>query len=146
MPAAAEPTLLYIMKQLELAIRSRLEDIVGPAGLTALQYTALTVLERHPDLTSSQLARRSFVSAQAMAEMVTSLQSQGLIVRHRDSVDRRRLLIGLTPDGTALLGRYRDKVSSLEGEMLHGLTSGQAAKLRRSLLVCRANVAGPHAT
>jgi hypothetical protein len=58
---AAEPTLLYVMKQLELAVRSRLDDIVRPAGLTALQYTALTVLERRPDLTSSKLARRSLL-------------------------------------------------------------------------------------
>lgn len=142
---AAEPTLLYIMKQLELAVRSRLEDIVGPAGLTALQYTALTVLQRHPDLTTSQLARRSFVTAQAMADMVTSLERQGFIVRHRDSVDRRRLVIALTGEGRALLRRYRDKVSALEREMLHGLTTPQAEQLRRSLLVCRGNIAGSHA-
>lgn len=51
-------------------MRAQLEVILRPAGLTALQYTALTVLERHPDLTSAQLARNSFVTAQAMADMV----------------------------------------------------------------------------
>ena len=33
------------MKQVELAVRARLEDMLRPAGLTALQYTAMTVLE-----------------------------------------------------------------------------------------------------
>ena len=72
-PTSPEPpTLLYLMKQLELAVRARLDDLVRADGLTALQYTALTVLERHPDLTSAQLARRSFVTAQTMAEMVAT--------------------------------------------------------------------------
>ena len=48
------PTLLYLMKQVELAVRARLDEITRPSGLTALQYTALTVLERHPDLTAAQ--------------------------------------------------------------------------------------------
>jgi len=64
-----EPSLLYVMKQVELAVRAELDEIAKPAGLTALQYTALTVLERHPNLTSAQLARNSFVTAQAMADM-----------------------------------------------------------------------------
>ena len=72
---AAEPTLLYLLKQVELAVRSHLDDLLRPAGLTALQYTALTVLERRPDLTSAQLARNSFVTAQTMADMVTTLRA-----------------------------------------------------------------------
>lgn len=134
----AEPTLLYLMKQVELAVRSRLDELLRPAGLTALQYTALTVLERHPDLTSAQLARNSFVTAQTMADMVTTLQQRNLIERHRDPDDRRRLVLALTSTGRRLLGRYRGKVAALEAEMLAGLTERQAAELRRSLLSCRA--------
>jgi DNA-binding MarR family transcriptional regulator len=138
--AAAQPTLLYMFKQVELAIRSRLEDLLRPAGLTALQYTALTVLERHPDLTSAQLARNSFVTAQTMADMVTTLQERGLIERHRDPADRRRLVLAVTTPGRRLLGRYRGKVGALEAEMLSGLTARQATELRRSLLSCRAKM------
>jgi DNA-binding MarR family transcriptional regulator len=138
--AVAQPTLLYMFKQVELAIRSRLEDLLRPAGLTALQYTALTVLERHPDLTSAQLARNSFVTAQTMADMVTTLQERGLIERHRDPADRRRLVLAVTTPGRRLLGRYRGKVATLEAEMLSGLTARQATELRRSLLSCRAKM------
>ena len=42
--------LIYLVKQVELAVRSRLDELLRPDGLTALQYTALTVLERHPDM------------------------------------------------------------------------------------------------
>jgi DNA-binding MarR family transcriptional regulator len=134
---AAPPTLLYLMKQVELAVRARLDELVRPAGLTALQYTALTVLERHPDLTSAHLARNSFVTAQSMADMVTSLRAQGLIDRHQDPDDRRRLVLSLTEDGNKLLDRYRQAVVDLEAEMLSDLTPHQANDLRASMLSCR---------
>ena len=138
--------LLYVLKQVELAVRARLDDIVRPAGLTTAQYTALTVLERHPNLTSAQLARNSFVTAQAMADMVSALRDLGLIERHRDESDRRRLVLALTDQGRKLLGRYRDQVAALEDRMLVGLTDRQIVQMRESLLSCRAALTGhlPH--
>lgn len=138
--SGSEPTLLYVIKQVELAGRAQLDEIFRPIGMTALQYTALTVLERHPGLSSAQLARNSFVTAQTMADMVNALEERGLVERHRDAGDRRRLVLALTRDGRALLRRYRGKVRALEERMLSGLTSGQAVELRRSLAVCRANL------
>jgi DNA-binding MarR family transcriptional regulator len=142
LPAGSEPMLLYLVKQVELAVRSHLDDLLRPAGLTALQYTALTVLERHPDLSSAQLARNSFVTAQSMADMITTLEGHGLIERHRDRTDRRRLVVALTIGGRELLDRYRDQVDALEEQMLAGLTQAQISSLRRTLHACHANLAG----
>ena len=137
----AEPMLLYLVKQVELAARARLDDIVRPAGLTALQYTALTVLERNDDMTSAKLARNSFVTAQSMADMIAILESRALIERRRDRSDRRRLLVGLTSEGRALLNRYRDAVAELESSMIAGLSSTEIAELRRGLRACHENLA-----
>jgi DNA-binding MarR family transcriptional regulator len=141
-PARPEPMLLYLIKQVELAIRSHLDDLLQPAGLTALQYTALTALERHPGLSSAQLARDSFVTAQSMADMISALEGRGLIERYRDRTDRRRLVVALTAAGQDLLDSYRDQVSTLEEQMLAGLTKAQVSGLRRSLRACHANLAG----
>jgi DNA-binding MarR family transcriptional regulator len=135
--AGAPPSLLYLMKQVELAVRARLDELVRPAGLTALQYTALTVLERHPNLTSAHLARNSFVTAQSMADMVASLRSRDLIDRHQDPADRRRLVLSLTDAGRALLEDYRQPVADLETEMLSGLSVDEATTLREAMLSCR---------
>lgn len=129
--------LLYLMKQVELAVRAGLDDLTRPAGLTALQYTALTVLERHPDLTAAHLARHSFVTGQSMSDMVAALLDAGLIERHRDPADRRRLVIALTPAGTRVLDELRPQVAALERRMLSLLTRAQADELRRSLTLCR---------
>jgi DNA-binding MarR family transcriptional regulator len=123
-------------------VRSRLDEIVRPLGLTALQYTALTVLERHPELSTAQLARNSFVTSQSMADMVSVLEDRGLIRRHRDRADRRRLVVALTPDGQELLDRCREDIAVLEHQMVSGLTSAQVAALRRSLHTCHVNLSG----
>ena len=141
-PAGSEPMLLYLVKQVELVVRSHLDNLLRPAGLTALQYTALTVLERHPDMSAAQLARNSFVTAQSMADMIIALEGRGLIERHRDQADRRRLVVALTSAGRELLDDYRDQVTALEERMLAGLSGGETSQLRRSLHACRANLAG----
>ena len=134
------PLLLYLMKRVELAVRARLDEIVRPAGLTAAQYTALTVLERHDDMSSAQLARHSFVTAQSMADMITTLQGRRLIERHRDRADRRRLAVSLTVEGRVLLDRYRDEVAALECDMIAGLSGQQIGDLRDVLNTCYDNL------
>ena len=131
------PTLLYLMKQVEMAVRSELDDVTRPVGLTALQYTALTVLEQHPDLTVARLARHSFVRAQSAADMVAALLNRGLVERHRDPADRRHLVMALTPDGQRLLDKLRPRVAQIEARMLAPLSPDDAHKLRSSLELCR---------
>ncbi len=133
--------MLYLVRQLDLAIRAQLDELLRPAGITAAQYTVLTVLEREPDLTSAQLARSSFVTAQSMADMVTSLDERGIVVRRRDPQDRRRLVLALTARGRRLLQRYGPKVAVLENQMLGALSARQANDLRRYLVACRAGLA-----
>jgi DNA-binding MarR family transcriptional regulator len=135
---SASPLLIYMLKQVELAVRARLDEIVRPAGLTALQYTALSVLERHTDMSSAQLARSSFVTAQSMADMITALEGRKLIERHR--ADRRRLVVALTDDGHALLDRCRPEVAALEDAMLAGLSIPQTKALRATLATCYTNL------
>lgn len=132
------PSLLYAVKQVELAARSHIEELVKPAGITALQYTALTVLRRRDGLSSAQLARNSFVTAQSMADMVTALEKRGLIARRRNPDNRRVLLISLTETGRALLAAHDEAVEALEERMLAGLTARQRRDLERYLNNCRA--------
>ena len=141
--ASGAPLLIYMVKQVELAARSQIDEIVRPVGLTATQYTALTVLERQDNMSSAQLARYSFVTAQSMADMITALEDRKLIERHRDASDRRRLVVALTDEGHAMLDRCRDKIDALEATMLGGLTPAQTKALRSTLAACYANLSKP---
>jgi DNA-binding MarR family transcriptional regulator len=113
----APPSLLYMVKQVELVVRSRLDELVRPYGITALQYTALTVLERHDGLSAAQLARDSFVTAQSIADLVRSLE----------------LLILLTEEGRELLAGCAEPVRELEERMVRELTAHQSEQFRQAL-------------
>jgi DNA-binding MarR family transcriptional regulator len=138
-------TLLYLIKQVELAVRQALDDVVATADLTTLQYTALTVLERHPGMTSAELARNSFVRAQTMAEMVTYLLGRGLVTRERDQSNRKQYLLSLSREGHQVLEDLYDDVADIEARMLEGFDLGQTEILRTYLSRCRHSLAGqPH--
>ncbi|MFE5032607.1 MarR family winged helix-turn-helix transcriptional regulator [Streptomyces sp. NPDC056683] len=127
------PSLLYMVKQVELVVRSHLDELVKPAGITALQYTALTVLERHDGLSAAQLARDSFVTAQSMADLVRSLETRGLIRRERNPRNRRELLILLTDAARELLAQVAGPVRELEERMVRELTAHQEEQFRQAL-------------
>jgi DNA-binding MarR family transcriptional regulator len=131
------PTLLYLIKQLELAVRSRLDEVLRPAAITPLQYTALTVLERRSDLSTAALARNAFVTDQSAADMVAVLEERGLIERRPDPADRRRRVLRLTATGGALLDRLRADVAAVERRMLGSLSAEEADELRRYVIACR---------
>jgi DNA-binding MarR family transcriptional regulator len=135
-------TLLYLIKQVELAVRQALDDVVATADLTTLQYTALTVLERHPGITSAELARNSFVRAQSMAEMVSYLLERDLVTRERDERNRKQYLLSLTPDGQRVLDGLYDAVADIESTMLEGFDAGQTEILRTYLVRCRHSLSG----
>ncbi len=130
------PLLLYLTKQLEMAVRSDLEAVLTPEGVSVAQYTALTVLERSPGLTSATLARRAFVSAQAMSEVVRTLEANGFITRTPDPSHGKRLLLDLTPAAVELLDTLRGPVDAIESRMTAGLGTGDDAELRRMLTSC----------
>ncbi|MCM1965414.1 MarR family transcriptional regulator [Streptomyces sp. G1] len=126
-------SLLYLVKRTELAVRARLEELLKPAGITALQYTALTVLERHEGISAAQLARDSFVTAQSMADMVRALESHGLIRREPNPANRRERLILLADAGRRLLAEYAEPARLLEQRMVADLTAEEVERFREAL-------------
>jgi DNA-binding MarR family transcriptional regulator len=144
--AKTPPSMLYLVKQLELAVRSQLDEVLRPASITPLQYTALTVLERRSDLSTAELARNAFVTDQSAADMVGVLEDRGLILRHADPRDRRRRVVRLTGEGQELLDQVRADVDAVEERMLSPLSVDEAENLRRYVAACRTALssAPPH--
>jgi DNA-binding MarR family transcriptional regulator len=105
--------------------------------VSALQYTALTVLWRKDGLTLTELAHNSFVTVQSMADLVRSLLRRELITRRPDPDHGRRQLVSLSQTGHALLERYEKEVATLERTMLSSLSDGESEDLRRMLALCR---------
>jgi DNA-binding MarR family transcriptional regulator len=132
-PARTFPRVSYLVKELERALRARIDEILQPIPMTAVQYTALSVLSLHAGMSSAQLARRSFVSPQAANEMVSALERVGLIRRQGDSEGGRALSIFLTALGERTLARCDEQVDALESVFLRDFTSREQAQFRAML-------------
>ena len=138
------PSLIYLIKQVELAAKSHLDEIVAPHGVTALQYTALTVLARNPGMTSARLARNAFVRVQSMAQMIGVLEERGWIEREVDPESRRQLRISLTPAGWELVRAVQVPLEEFEREMLEELDDEEIEVLGSVLHRLRHRLSGSH--
>ncbi|MBL7620764.1 MarR family transcriptional regulator [Frankia sp. AgB1.8] len=125
--------MLYSVKRLELAVRAGLDDVLRASGVTTLQYTALTVLERSGEVSAARLARDSFVTPQSMADMLRTLEERGLIRRETNPRNRRESLVQLTAAGSRLLARFAGPVADLERRMTGSLTAAELDQVQASL-------------
>ena len=129
--------LIYLVKQIEMGIRRPFEDLMGGYGISPAGYTALTVLQTRPGITSSELARRSFVRAQTMAETVTALTEAGLVRREQDPAHGRQILLYITDTGLERVADLSADVTHLESQMIEGLVGNEPAQLVHALRACR---------
>lgn len=132
----AGPSLTYLIKWMERKVRSELEQALAPLDVSVSEYTALSVLHEGRELSSAQLARRTFVSAQAMHPIVIDLLKRKLLARRNDPAHGRVQLVRLTAHGQRLLDRCDDACREAEARAFAGLSALQLATLRKSLERC----------
>jgi DNA-binding MarR family transcriptional regulator len=137
------PRLTYLVKQLQEAMRARLDDITQQFGLTPKQYTALSVLAKHAGISSAQLARLTFVTPQAANEMVTTLEGKGFLKRSIHQANRRRLEVELTRAGATALTKCDALVDQLETYVFRNVGPVEKARFRRTLESCLVAISEP---
>ena len=131
---AVEPRISYVIARLERAIRKGINERVRPYGLTTLQYTTLSVLRRQGrPLSNAQLARRAYITPQAMGEVIEKLEKMHLLKRVSHPNHRRVYPAVLLPAGIQVLEECDARVAELEAAMLHDLDDDQRLEMARAL-------------
>ena len=121
--ARTEPGVSYAVARLHQRILAGITERVASYGLTTLQFTTLSVLSRHgAPLSTSQLARRAFMTPQSMSEVIHALERKGLIKRKPHPNHRRTLPAALTAKGRRVLAACDEAVSEFEDSMLEGFS------------------------
>lgn len=132
-----EPRISYVIARLERAVRAAINDRVRPHGLTTLQYTTLSVLgSRGQPLSNAQLARRAYMTPQAMIEVLKALEQKGLIRRDPHPNHRRVFPASLTSEGWRVLTACDVAVEAMEQEMLSGFEPAERELLTDWLKRC----------
>jgi DNA-binding MarR family transcriptional regulator len=104
----------YLLRQAHQALRGAIDEVAREAGITAPQYSILSVLDHEPGLSGADVARQSLLRTQSVNEILVVLERRGLVERHVDPDDRRRRRVDLTPDGRAVFAEVDARVRAIE--------------------------------
>jgi DNA-binding MarR family transcriptional regulator len=106
-------------------------------GLDRSAYRALDILDQEGPMTAGQLAERARLSPGATTALLDRLEEKGLARRTRDTEDRRRVLVEVTPElrrgAEQLYGTFEDAARGLDPysdeqlEFLIGFLRGSVA-------------------
>lgn len=116
--------------------------LLADSGLTYTQYLTMLVLWESPDerLTIGSIGDRLQLDSGTLTPLCKRLEGLGHVERHRDPADERRVLISLTPAGSALQDELAAVPLALAAR-LH-LTAESAAALRDQLTSLTAALEG----
>ncbi len=142
-PPSPEPGISYAIARLEQLVLGSVSEIAARHDLTALQFTTLSVLNRHgAPLSSSQLARRSFMTAQSMHEVIHRLERAGLIKRNAHPNHRRKRPASLTAKGRRVVAACESAVADFETRMLRGFSRPERSKFLAMIKSAVRNLGG----
>jgi DNA-binding MarR family transcriptional regulator len=127
------PRTMYLLNQANQAVRSQLEAALRDLQMTGIQYTILTIVDEHEGISSAELSRRFFVTAQTMNEIINGLEQRGLVARKEDPANKRILRMKLTAQGRKLLKKCEDVADRIEEAAFDWVDPKEYEVLRRSL-------------
>ena len=130
----------YELKRAQQALSRVMERALAELDLTLPEYAALWALEEAPGLSSAELARRSFVTAQTMNDVVLGLERKGLMARRVHPQHGRIRQAHLTAAGRSKMASARRHIGAVEDRMVSSLTSTQRRDLAGWLRACWANL------
>ena len=112
-----------------------------PLGLTYPRWTALWKLLRlGGDVSQKVLANVLEIELSSLMRTLGQLESQGLIVRHPCTKDKRARIVTLTDAGHDLLKKIEAQIIAVRIELLDGVSTNELIELERVMSIIGDNV------
>lgn len=128
-----EKSVGYLLKEASSVLRTAMEEVLRPLGLSVTRYACLELLAQRPGLSNSELARGAFVTRQSMNVLLQALEQEGYVTRPTEPLVGKILPTQLTPHGRRSLEKASVAVRSVEVRMLTGLTETEQSDALRIL-------------
>lgn len=135
----------YLLKEAANALRTAMEAVLRPLGMTITHYSCLELLAQRPGLSNSDLARGAFVTRQAMHALLQTLEHDGLVTRPVRAPVGRVLPTKLTARGRRQVRVASAAVRAVEDTMLDDLDVADRRRLRDLLTSCMTSLTHPEA-
>lgn len=104
-------------------------------GITPVQFSTLTAIQREPGLDQRNLARRVELDTSTLGCVIDRLEARGLVVRNNSPCDRRVRLLQITAAGAKLLREIDPHMHKAQLRMLAPLTAEQRRDFMNTLQI-----------
>jgi DNA-binding MarR family transcriptional regulator len=119
-------------------LRRRSRRLVGAPlpelALSGAQLELVRVVRRNPGITVAESARVLGLAANTVSTLVGQLLAVDVLVRERDSSDRRVARLDLTASARTALEQWRDRRAQTTATALAGLPADERARLADALV------------
>jgi DNA-binding MarR family transcriptional regulator len=123
---------IVAIRRLIRAVDLHSRALVGSHGLTGPQALILKALH-NGSLTAGELASEVSLSQGTVTDILNRLEQRGLIIRIRDTVDRRRVRVETTDAGLALLQQSPPLLQERFAQRFNDLHEWEQTQLLASL-------------
>jgi DNA-binding MarR family transcriptional regulator len=125
------PCYCATLRQVARAVTVLYEEVLGDSGLHATQYTALQVLDRVPNVTTTELAGAIGIDQTTATRTLALIKKGGLAMASAGN-DRRERRWVLTPKGQTLLRRLKPKWEAAQEAFEKRLGRAEAMALKKT--------------
>ncbi|ORB73894.1 MarR family winged helix-turn-helix transcriptional regulator [Mycobacterium scrofulaceum] len=125
--------MIWLVKRAEMATQQAKERTLRRHKITGAQHAALTIINLYDGITSAELARRCFVTAQTMNSTVSRLEAAKLVARTAHPLHRNLIELRLTEHGRQVYARADAEVAALDDQLAAGFAAAELRALKRAL-------------
>jgi DNA-binding MarR family transcriptional regulator len=125
---------LFLLKRLGVSAKEQSMDAYEQAGLHPYHHAILALLDEGSRETQGAIAEALGYDKGQLVGLLDELEGDQLVERRRDTVDRRRQTVTITPAGRKTLERLRSLSAEIEDDFLAPLSASERKALHDLLL------------
>ena len=108
----------YVLRRAQLAVFQDFFGAFAPFDVRPAQFSVLTIIERNPGLTQTQVAEALGIKRTNFVGMLDELEKRGLAERRQATRDKRSYALYLTAEGAALMRKLKPVLKAHESRMV----------------------------
>lgn len=135
--AGSDHRVAYIEKELRYIsgiIKQKGRELLNSYSITPPQFVALHWLFEFGDMTIGELSNKMFLACSTTTDLIDRMEKNHLVVRVKDSQDRRVVRIRLLEEGERVIQEAIKKRQNYLDEVLTNFTDKEIELLQDSLI------------